>query len=122
IDKARRLDGFREKIVRLPTESAQRGVCRIHTSHDDDLRGSWFRNTASQDLEPPDSWQLNVQQYDAEVVFIYLLQCLLTVVRRIEREASMAQERTQTVSSRIIVINNQQVGMSHGVPRDSRLS
>src|SRR5262249_40606139 len=113
LDKTRRLDWLGNEIVGLPPERAQYGLGRIHPSHDDDLRRRLFGNTARQEIQPSNSWQLNVEQHHTEVVSVDLLQGPRSVSRRVNLKARVGQERSQALSCRVIVINNKHVRMSH---------
>jgi serine/threonine protein kinase len=113
------LPADRDKRVRLAAESCKHSLSRTRAGHDDYFRGSAFFNTASQDVQPSDSWQLNVQQDDPEVVFLYLLQRCRTIVRVLDREPGASEQLPQPVPRGVIVINNQHIEMGHQPSQNS---
>ncbi|HKH72405.1 MAG TPA: hypothetical protein VKA59_13690 [Vicinamibacterales bacterium] len=93
----------------MSAESIEHHLRRVRASHDYDLRRTPFAATASQDFQPADLGQSNVQQHDAEIVTADLLHCLCTIARDFNRKTFISEKLPQPSSCCVIVINNQQV-------------
>ena len=108
-DEPRRLDRLRQKIVCLSTQRAERGVRRVDAGHDDHLGRLSFGDTAREDVETVDAGKTNVEQRHAKIVSFQFVQRGSAVVRRVDTEAGVGQQRAQTFSRGIVVVDDQNV-------------
>src|SRR5438034_5919691 len=97
-------------------ERAEHRLGSVDTSHDNDLRGSPLVRAASHDVEPAHVVESYVEEDDPDVVPANRVQRLQTILSSIDAESIQCEKRSDTVSRRLVVVDNQDIIVSHSAP------